>query len=365
MLLEKNDFETLKNELKKEVLNLIKANDTLKFEESDNLNELSKEETTDLIGMYAFKANLLLQGDAGSGKTYAANEYCKKVGIEPVRFFGNNACEASDLIGMYLPYSHNDEFYNEEKLVWKDGALAESFRKASNGEKTVLIIDEMLRIPNKELNVLLSSLSPINGKYYLRTGRLLNVDNSGIGVEEVLSCDVENLFVIATTNLGNDYVVDIIDPALKERFMVEDINNNNSFAIDIISDVLKSKNFSEDDIFVLKAFLNVILNVLEKELYEKNYIRKNYSLRLLKYIAELSDNVDEFIGNTKFFSNQLVELNMEDYSSEIFNTQQIELIEEIINVAKENILSKETLASKAKRTRKKSKDTETSKLIAS
>jgi MoxR-like ATPase len=83
----------------------------------------------------------------------------------------------------------------------------------------VLIADEILRVPSRQLSILLTALSPDEGFYYLRTGRILEVVD-GIAREETLAAPISNLCIIATTNVGAEYHVDEIDPALAERFVV-------------------------------------------------------------------------------------------------------------------------------------------------
>jgi MoxR-like ATPase len=116
-----------------------------------------------------------------------------------------------DMLGYLVPVGY-------QQMVWKDGPLSEAFRKAGKA-KVVLLIDELLRIPERELSVLLTAFAPDRGVYRLRTGRIKEVLD-GVAVEEVLECPVENLCVIATTNVGAEYAVDEIDPALAERFVI-------------------------------------------------------------------------------------------------------------------------------------------------
>ena len=177
---------------------------------------------------FAFKIPVLVEGDRGSGKTYEAFEYAKSLDIEPSFVGGHAGIESIDLLGCLVPYAGQEnkiedtsvsaaDFFsgdyqmnissnNSNSLIWKDGPIAEAFRKAQNGKKSILIIDELLRIPQRELNILLTALSPVHGKYNLRTGRILEVIN-GVAREEVLSCDTRNLFILATTNVGGQYAV--------------------------------------------------------------------------------------------------------------------------------------------------------------
>lgn len=139
------------------------------------------------------------------------------------------------MLGFLVPYK-------DGQLVWKDGPLAEAFRRAAK-EKVVLIIDELLRIRQRELSLLLTALSPDRDVYRLRTGRIRDVVD-GVALEEELTCPTENLCVIATTNVGAEYAVDDIDPALAERFVVIRKDTTAAELTQILRDVAKKKGFS-------------------------------------------------------------------------------------------------------------------------
>jgi MoxR-like ATPase len=159
----------------------------------------------------AFRVPVLYEGERGGGKTREARMFARQHAYPLVECPGNEGYEAPDLLGYLVPYG-------PQAMVWKDGPIAEAFRKATKG-KTVLLLDELLRIRVRELSLLLTALSPDEGVYRLRTGRIVDVED-GIGQEEVLEVPVSNLCIIATTNVGAEYAVDDIDPALAERFVV-------------------------------------------------------------------------------------------------------------------------------------------------
>lgn len=166
---------------------------------------------TMLLDELAFRVPVLFEGERGAGKTVTARSYARSNGFKRVEFGGHEGIESPDMLGYLVPI-------DKGTMVWKDGPLSEAFRAAKSA-KTVLIIDELLRIRQRELSILLTALSPDEGVYRLRTGRITEVVD-GVAVEEELECPVSNLCVVATTNVGSEYAVDDIDPALAERFVI-------------------------------------------------------------------------------------------------------------------------------------------------
>lgn len=301
-----------------------------------------EEEPFKELKRFSFKIPVIVEGDRGSGKTYEAFAYAKSLDIVPSFVGGHSGIESIDLLGCLVPYAGQEskiedtsvsaaDFFsgdyqmkvsstNNNSLIWKDGPIAEAFRKAQSGEKAILIIDELLRIPQRELNILLTALSPVNGKYNLRTGRILDVNN-GVAREEVLSCDTQNLFVLATTNVGGQYAVDTIDPALAERFIVVRKDTEFDTLVSILKEKAREKGFNETLAEKAGLFLNRMTDAKEQGL-----VAEVPTLRTLSRafdLAEKEQEVKEYI-----LAQKLLWVDRDVYGKPV--QEQLETIEKIL-----------------------------------
>lgn len=156
---------------------------------------------------------VLIEGDRGAGKTREAWDYARRnPDLTPIFIQGHEDVTARDLLGYAFSRPGEPD-------VWMDGELTQAFRAAAAGQTVLLIVDEILRIPSRQLNAMVSALAPVDGHYLLKTGRLVNVTH-GIGAVELLRAPVERVRVIATTNMGARFAVDALDPAFAERWVI-------------------------------------------------------------------------------------------------------------------------------------------------
>lgn len=263
------------------------------------------------IKKYAFRKHVLVEGEKGSGKTYEIDKYVKSQGIACEFIGGHEGVESIDLLGHLVKFQDN--------LIWKDGPLASAFRKATAGTKTALFIDEMLRIPSRELNILVAALTPNSeNQYVLRTGNIVGIEN-GVAVEETLTVSCENLWAVGTTNVGVGYQVDELDEALADRFrIIRKDNNRDEIKKILINAAGKTK---KELVKGLMSFYDVF-----QRLRKQGQISKVLNLRHLKEVLELSVNEEELVENLFDMALVWVERTPEGYPE----PEQMHIIEKAI-----------------------------------
>lgn len=240
----------------------------------------------------AFKVPILIVGDRGSGKTWEAREFADKKKVYLCELGGHQGIESVDMLGSFAPLGGS-------QFIWKDGPLSEAFRRARK-EPVVLIIDEILRIPQRELSILLTAFSPTKKKTYrIRTGRIkqtIQSDEDGmVGVEEILECPVENLCVIATTNVGSEFAVDECDPAVAERFVLIQKDTSPERLRAILAEVAKQKNFSPEVVKKTLKFYTTMGKLVSKGLVQKMPTTRT----LARAFTDLSSSENEVFRGLK------------------------------------------------------------------
>lgn len=236
-----------------------------------------KSELAKFADRYAFKKHILVEGPKGSGKTYPMQKMIAEGGFHEVSFGGNEGTESIDLLGHLVKMP-------DGSYTWKDGSLSSAFRRAQT-EKTVLMIDEINRIPSRELSILIGSLSPdFEGNYRLSTSRVTGLDEYGVAQEECLKVPKDNLWVVGTMNVGSDYQVDDLDPALVDRFRTFQKNSIKREVEEIIANAVSVKGFNSD---LVKKFTSFMVKM--KKAYESGLVASEASLRHISECIDFSE----------------------------------------------------------------------------
>lgn len=260
---------------------------------------------------YAFKKHIMIDGPKGFGKTFGVYQFLDDEKIPSENIFevgGFEGLESIDLLGQNIPFvkevkkqnksitlKANNVFASQEgvehiqDLVWLDGALTAAFRNASKGQKTALMIDEILRIPGRELSILVAALTPNNkGEYTLRTRRIIGLNEDGCGIEEVLKCKKENLWVVSTTNFGAEYDIDEIESALADRFMIIHKGADRNEVKTVIEGEVAKRKFKSDCSKKLMEFFDKMVAYKKTETISK-LINTRHLTEIIEFAIDEAD----------------------------------------------------------------------------
>jgi hypothetical protein len=192
---------------------------------------------------------LLVKGDAGAGKTYAARSWGFDAGFDYCIEYGVHAStEPADLLGNPHP-----------SVSWIDGPLTEAFRMAALGKTVLLILDEIYRAMATSRTILLTCTSPAtlpSGEkvYRLTTGRPIVDPDTGVYKSEVLEAPCRNLAIVATTNVGAQFNVDMGCPAERDRFIAVHVKVEESKIRAVLSGIAAARGFSSSIVDKLVTF---------------------------------------------------------------------------------------------------------------
>lgn len=140
--------------------------------------------------------NILIEGEAGSGKTISVQAYASNKGMRYFNVSSNNSIDPSQLFGAWIPRADGQGYR------WQDGAVTQIVRNGG-----VLLLNEVNFLPTRVSTVLFSLLD------YRREIQLL--ENGG----EVVKAH-PNLLIVADMNYGYKGTQEL-NQAFNDRFGIK------------------------------------------------------------------------------------------------------------------------------------------------
>jgi MoxR-like ATPase len=182
-------------------------------------------------------------------------------------------------------------------------------------------MDEILRIPARELNILVGSLTPdSSGQLRLRTNRHI-AEIDGVAETEEIIIPQENLWVVSTTNQGANYQTSRIDEALKDRFRLFYQKMSPEDIQEIIE--IKMEKFKATD-----REVSAVVSLVEKteDIQKSGNISRAFTVR---HLSEAVDSATS-LANVKKKLIELVPNIVAIDSDGAFNPSQVKIITELI-----------------------------------
>lgn len=269
------------------------------------------------LSKYAFRYPILVEGSQGAGKTQGARDYAYNSKCTVVSLAGHEGMTTDEMCGY--------NFVENGNSIWIDGPLSEACRLASKGAKVILVADEILRIPARQLSIFLTLLSPFEGHLYLNTGRIINVSEDRIAKMEVLKIPADNLAIVATTNIGPNFNVDDMDPAFRERFYIVRQDSSPDFVKFVCSKLLKDSPLDEDTLIPkLMSFYQSMLRAKQA-----SKVNDTPSVRIFANAIKLHSTEEEVAAYLKSSYLQWVVHDMDGYP----NQDQMLMVHEAVDSA--------------------------------
>jgi hypothetical protein len=200
---------------------------------------------------------VLAMGGSGTGKSWDAEEHAKAFDYSR-RFGCSPVTEKHELFGCVTQ--------TETGLAFCDGFISAGIRHAGNGETVCLIVDEVFRLSDNLKNEFLSLLTPTvatggvhAGKmvYSLPTGRGIVDAATGLAEPEILTCPVESIAFVGTSNIGTQFMVMSggVDEAFYKRWSHFRVNWDAAHAQTVFEKCLDAHGFKTSNAMHLLAFV--------------------------------------------------------------------------------------------------------------
>jgi len=305
---------------KNDITNIIKKFNINKINSVENKNKTikHKDDIISFLERNAFKnRQMLIFGKHGTGKTYNIRKFIEANNYTLINIQGNESIDDIYLKG------HLIKDY-EGNFKWKYGKLSLAYKRALKGEKVIVFIDEFLRLPEKTFNNLITAMDPYEGYYIFDTERPIKnntlEDEDCLETEE-LKVSINNLWFICATNIGREYNVEELEPALKDRFIIYNMEMKKNDKYNLIKKIIKEANYEEETEHLLLFFKKI------ERLYELEEIDNNINIRHISDIVLMSENIKEIPYRVK---DKILVWVSNDLNGNPIKEQK-EIIEKIIN----------------------------------
>jgi len=223
---------------------------------------------------------MLIFGRHGVGKTYGIRKFVEKHGYKLVIIQANNSVDDIYLKG-HLMRDYDGNF------KWKYGKLSLAYKMAEK-EKIIVFIDEFLRLPETTFNNLITAMDPYDGNYLFDTERPIKDDSfSDCLLTEEVVVPTSNLWFICSTNIGSEYNVEELEPALKDRFIPYHLNMEDNDKYSLIKKIVIEKGFATEAENVINFFKKM------QKLYKISIIPSEINIRHISDIVLMAENEDD------------------------------------------------------------------------
>lgn len=232
--------------------------------------------------------NVLLCTAPSLGKSYAIRRLGKLYDVYLEHGCADDVDEIPTLLGSPIPDGHGS-------FLIVDGVMVEAMRAAASGQSVLLLLDEVLREPQRVQEWLLTFLTGVEtptGKIYrLRTRRA-----NGDGTLEVIEAPAANLHIIGATNLG------AIPPI--EAFWSRWYKVRVDFSLDVVREVASAicdAHAITDSADLVASFADIVMQ--SREAVKNNRLRFPVDLRTLVYGCKAAPeatgkSVGAFVGES-------------------------------------------------------------------
>lgn len=230
-----------------------------------------------LIGLIETGGTALLVGPTGTFKTTTAARVAAEAGAHLQVVKGRPGIEDRDFFGGVVP--------TESGPAWVDGPVTKAFRQACSG-KAMLLMDELLRFEPLYLGALIGLLDPASPAEL--SAREIEpapaFEQAAHYVAELptgerIACPTRQLTLVATTNMGSDYVqaarldaalmgrfeltveVETPDPALRRHLYEQAAGAKGADLLEAIEEAVGAGHIDQGGLYVRKAHPRLMLNM--------------------------------------------------------------------------------------------------------